>query len=149
MARQFTEFAIEADHFVKDLAVDLGHPDDPDKSRRILKAVLHTIRDRISIQESFQLMAQLPMLLKGLYVENWKYMERPLNYRSGQSLYEALKSSEHLVEPDDFPSQEYAISAVNTVLGKLMHYVSTGEMNDVLSQLPAEVRALINLDTDN
>jgi uncharacterized protein (DUF2267 family) len=145
MARQFTQFAIEADKFVKQLAADLGHAEDLDKSRRILKSVLHTLRDRMSIQESFQLMAQLPTLLKGLYVENWKYSERPLNYRSKQSLFEALKAAEHLTQTDDFPNQQYAVHAVNAVLKNLSQYVSAGEMADVLAQLPTEIRSLVNI----
>ena len=116
MARQFTQFAIEADKFVKQLAADLGHEEDLDKTRRILKSVLHTLGDRMSIQESFQLMAQLPTLLKGLVVENWKYSEHPLIYRSKQSMFEALKAAEHLTQADDFPNPEYAIHAVNSVL---------------------------------
>ena len=144
MARQFTQFAIEADKFVKQLAVDLGHEEDPDKARRILKSVLHTLRDRISIQESFQMMAQLPILLKGLYVENWKYSERPLNYRTKQSMFEALKANEHLTQADDFPNQEYAIYAVNSVLKNLSQYVSAGEMEDVLAQFPSEIRSILS-----
>ena len=145
MAYQFAKFAQEADKFVKSLAKDLGHPEDLEKTRRILKAVLHTLRDRITIQESFQLMAQLPTMLKALYVENWKYSERPLNYRTTQSLLEALRTSEHLNHGDDIPNENYGIFAVNTVLKNLSHYVSQGEMADVLAQLPVEIRSLIEL----
>ena len=146
MAYQFIHFAQEAEKFTKNLAQDLGHPEDMDKVRRILKAVLHTLRDRITIQESFQLMAQLPTLIKGLFVDNWKYSERPLNYRTKKSFLEALRNSEHLTHPDDFPNEEYAIFAVNTVLRNLSHYVSPGEIADMLAQLPAEIRSLVDLE---
>jgi uncharacterized protein (DUF2267 family) len=145
MAQQFIQFAKEAEQFVNHLAQDLGSSQDHDKARRILKAVLHTLRDRITIQESFQLMAQLPMLIKAMYVENWKYSEHPLNYRSKQSLFETLRDSEHLVRPDDFPNEDYAIFAVNTVLKNLSHYVSPGEISDVLAQLPPELRSLVDI----
>ena len=145
MAYQFIQFAQEADKFIKHLAQDLDHPQDTEKARRILKAVLHTLRERITIQESFQLMAQLPTLIKALYVENWKYSDRHLNYRTKQSLFEALKASEHLSRPDDFPNENYAIFAVKAVLKNLSHYVTPGEMADVLAQLPSDIRSLVDI----
>ena len=42
-----------------------------DKAYRITRAVLHSIRNQISIDESFQWLAQMPMLWKGMYVDGW------------------------------------------------------------------------------
>lgn len=39
---------------------------------RIIRSVLHALRNRLSHQESFQLIAQLPMALKAVYVDGWK-----------------------------------------------------------------------------
>ena len=145
MARDFKHYAEEAQKFVKILAVDLGCPQDIDKTKRILKAVLHTIRDRIIIAESFQLLAQLPMLIKGLYVENWKYAEQPSNFRTKKSLLQALIDSEHLSKSDDFPNEAFAIFALNMVLKNLSRYVSPGEMQDVVAEFPNEIKEIIDL----
>ncbi len=145
MAQNFNNYAREAQKFVENLAVDLGSPEDINKAKRILKAVLHTIRDRIIIAESFQLMAQLPTIIKGIYAENWKYSERPQKYKTKESLLQALIKSEHLIVSEDFPNEEYAVFAINMVFKNLSSYVSMGELEDVLAQLPPEINKLIDL----
>lgn len=147
MAQQFANYALEAQKFVGSLAVDLGCTEDHDKARRILKTVLHTLRDRITIAESFQLIAQLPTLIKGMYVENWKYSEQPLKFRTTKSMLDALVKSQHLNRSDDFPNETFAVFAVNMVLKNLSHYVSKGELEDVLAQLPEEIRSVIDFKT--
>lgn len=147
MAQDFKKYAEDAQRFVENLARDLGIPDDHQKARRILKAVLHTIRDRIMLAESFQLMAQLPTILKGIYVEDWKYSEKPLKFRSKQTMLQELIRSEHLAQPDDFPHEDFAVFAVNMVFKNLSHYVSQGELEDVIGQLPSEIRETITLQT--
>jgi uncharacterized protein (DUF2267 family) len=42
-----------------------------DKAFRITRSILHSIRNQISIDESFHLMSQMPMLWKGMYVDGW------------------------------------------------------------------------------
>lgn len=42
-----------------------------DKAFRITRSILHSIRNQISIDESFQWMSQMPMLWKGMYVDGW------------------------------------------------------------------------------
>src|ERR1700716_965562 len=38
---------------------------------RALRAILHALRDRLTVDEVAQLAAQLPMLIRGLYYEGW------------------------------------------------------------------------------
>ncbi len=52
------------------LATELGHPEEKERVLKIWRAVMHTIRDRIHLGESFQVIAALPMILKGIYVED-------------------------------------------------------------------------------
>jgi uncharacterized protein (DUF2267 family) len=43
----------------------------PEKAFRITRAVLHAIRNQISLEESFQWMSQMPIIWKGMYVDGW------------------------------------------------------------------------------
>src|SRR5207253_965740 len=43
-----------------------------------LRAVLQTLRDRLSLEQSAHLSAQLPMLLRGLFFEGWKPAPTPV-----------------------------------------------------------------------
>lgn len=37
-----------------------------------LRATLHALRDRLTVDEAAQLAAQLPLLVRGIYYENWR-----------------------------------------------------------------------------
>ena len=41
------------------------------RSYNALRAVLHAVRDRLTVEEAAQLSAQLPMLVRGIYFEGW------------------------------------------------------------------------------
>lgn len=66
MSLDFEKNARKGNEFVRRLAEELGAP--LDKAGRIIGAVFHALRNRLSHEESFQLLAQLPVSLKSVYV---------------------------------------------------------------------------------
>src|SRR5262245_21587032 len=46
-----------------------------------LRATLHALRDRLSIEVVAQLGAQLPMLVRGFYYEGWNPTNKPVHVR--------------------------------------------------------------------
>ena len=75
MAIQFNKHAEEANLFIKELAKTLGQPNEFGRTGILLQSVMHTLRECISVKASIDLIDELPMFLKGLYVDNWKYGE--------------------------------------------------------------------------
>jgi uncharacterized protein (DUF2267 family) len=71
MALDFEKYAAKGNEFVRLVAEDLqvSH----DRAGRIIRAVFHALRNRLNHEESFQLLAQLPMVLKGVYVDGWHF----------------------------------------------------------------------------
>lgn len=88
----FETFAQQAHEYINDLAQELGHPEEKNRVLIIWRSVMHTVRDRIHLGESFQIIDPLPMIFKGIYVQNWKYPERPpLDYETIEEMKNQVK----------------------------------------------------------
>ena len=68
---KFQGYAANADQFVAELAEELGLAEDVRRAERILRSVLHGLRERLSVQASARLVAHLPMMIKAVYVDGW------------------------------------------------------------------------------
>ena len=55
------------------------------------KAVLHAVRDRLPIEESAKFSAQLPLVLKGVYYEQYDPTGKPLNIRSREEFLDLVR----------------------------------------------------------
>ena len=45
-----------------------------------MRATLHALRDRLTVEEAAQFAAQLPMLIRGFYYEGWNPTDKPVRY---------------------------------------------------------------------
>jgi hypothetical protein len=52
------------------------------RAYRLLKTVLHSLRDWLQLNEAVDLGAQLPTLLRGAYYEQWRPSTTPVRIRS-------------------------------------------------------------------
>src|ERR1700704_3650162 len=85
-----------------------------------LRATLHALRDRLTIEEVAQLAAQLPMLIRGFYYEGWDPTGKPTKERH---LDEFLARIQREMERYDVDPEEVA-RAVFLVVG---NRISEGE----------------------
>ena len=110
----------------------------PDKHKvyLALRATLHALRDRLTVEEVAHLGAQLPMLIRGFYYEGWDPTDKPLKQRHKEQF---LARIEQQFNDDDSIDPEVVARAVFFVLE---HRVSEGEIEDVKQILPAEIRDL-------
>lgn len=139
MSLNFESYAKDGRDFIKHVAVELKIMD-TNRAGRITRCVLHALRNRITVEESFQLMAQLPMAIKAVYVDGWKVSA---SYRRIKDLGDFLAE---IIKEDgssswrDFSSLEDAQNAAWGVFKVLTFYVSPGEIKNVLGVLPEEIR---------
>ncbi len=121
--------------WLEELAVELGL-EDRRQAYHVFRAVLHALRDRLTVEEAVDLAAQLPMLIRGLYYEGWTPKNKPIKERKREEFLEhiaaVLRDS-----PGVYP-EEVAWG----VFKVLERHVSAGEIGDVKAILPAEIRAL-------
>jgi uncharacterized protein (DUF2267 family) len=109
---------------------------DRHKAYMALKVTLHALRDRLSIEEAAQLGAQLPMIVRGLYYEGW----RPGGKLDRTSSWETFMKPVYLaICQDGSWTPEEVVSSVFDVLSR---HVSGGEVDDVIGQLPRDIRSL-------
>jgi uncharacterized protein (DUF2267 family) len=106
------------------------------QSYAALRTVLHALRDRLTVEEAAQLGAQLPMLVRGIYYENWDPTDVPVKMDREEFLarirrefqYDVKGGMEHLVQ---------------TVLSALRLYVTEGEWEDIKSSMPKDLAGVL------
>jgi uncharacterized protein (DUF2267 family) len=129
--------SVEKTHiWLNELAAELG-TEDRKYAYRILRAVLHAVRDRLTVDETAQLAAQLPELIRGIYYEGWDPSRVPATYHDNKPFLDRIAAEASLAGESE---ASYAAAAVIDVI---RHHVSAGELEHVLHMLPAQVRAIV------
>jgi uncharacterized protein (DUF2267 family) len=121
--------------WINDLDERLGWKN-KSRSFRLLKSVLHALRDWLTINEAVDLAAQLPVLLRGAYYEQWRPSTVPVKKRSRADFLARVEHS-FLADPLVDPAQ--AVMAVFELLSKK---ITKGEIDDVRHALPQDLRNL-------
>jgi uncharacterized protein (DUF2267 family) len=104
---------------------------------RILKAFLQVLRDELTLDEAAHLAAQLPLVLRGAFYEGFDPSSQPAKLRQRERFLELLAERARL---DGTGEAQRAAQAAATVLRR---HVTEGELDDVLAQLPSEVRQVL------
>jgi uncharacterized protein (DUF2267 family) len=131
------DHSVEQAHiWLNELAAELGSGDHQ-YAYRVLRAVLHAVRDRLMVDEAAQLAAQLPELIRGIYYQGWDPSRTPARYHDSKPFLDRI-ASEALLAGDSEAS--YAAEAVIDVVRK---HISAGEVEHVLHMLPPHVRAVV------
>jgi uncharacterized protein (DUF2267 family) len=128
--------ARKANEWVEDLTRELDGADEA-LAWRVLRAYLQVLRDRLTIDEAAQLAAQLPHLLRGVLYESFDPGHQPEKIRNRDAFLARLADRANL---SDTPQVAVAAAAATRVLRR---HVSAGEIDDVLAQLPKEIRELL------
>lgn len=137
----FEKFAQDAHEYVNELAQNLGHPDEKERVLIIWRAVMHNIRDRIHLGESFQIIAPLPMIFKGIYVEDWKFSERPpKDFETIEEMKNDVKQMQQQYGEQDFPWSKSTEEIMSITLNSLKRFMSEGQLEHVKGQMPKEVK---------
>jgi uncharacterized protein (DUF2267 family) len=101
-----------------------------------MRAVLHAVRDRLTVEEAAQLSAQLPMLIRGIYFEGWDPSRVPMKTHRDEFLARIRK---------EFPYE--APGGIERLFDKvvqaLRRHITEGEWEDVRANLPKDVVAVL------
>ena len=122
---------------LKHIEESYGWPKDlRNQSYSGLRAVLHTLRDRLTVEETAHLSAQLPMLIRGIYFEGWDPTKVPVKMHRDDFLqrvrqefsYEVPGGTERLVD---------------VVIEAVRRHITEGEWQNVRASLPKDLVAVL------
>ncbi len=142
MSLNFQKYAQEGQSFINDLAKELGHPEEVARTGIVLRAVLHTLRERITISESFHLLSQLPMFLKAIYVDKWKFSEKPLDIKTKEEFIAEVERHQQQYGEMEFSWSKSTEEIIQIVLSSLGKYISEGEYEDIIAQMPENIKEI-------
>ncbi len=120
--------------WLKDLMEILGCTD-RQEAYAALRATLHALRDRLTIVETAQLAAQLPMLIRGFYYEGWDPTGKAVKERHRDEFLARIQRELARYEMDPEP-------VARAVFLVMANRISEGEIEDVEHVLPREIRDL-------
>lgn len=124
--------------WLNDLAAELGRPGDQQYAYRVLRGFLHTLRDRLPVNETAQLAAQLPELLRGVYYEGWRPSTTPQDYHDLDTFLDRVAAQSLLAGETE---ASYAAEAAARVLAR---HVSAGEVDKVRLVLPRDIATFLS-----
>ena len=133
----FSSTVDKTNRVLREIEQEYGWPEERrNQSYAALRAVLHALRDRLTIDETAHFAAQLPMLIRGLYYSGWDPGRVPQKMSKDEFLqrirrefgYDVEGGMEHLVQ---------------TVVHSLRRYVTEGEWEDIKASLPRNLTSVL------
>lgn len=125
----------QAQEWLKEVRNNAGLADETE-ALAVLRAVMHQLRDRLSVEETAQLAAELPMLIRGIFYEGWQPAHVPdKSIRTRQDFIDGVGLRLR-------PYQHDPETMVRIVFMILAHHLDPGEISDVIGQLPDSQKEL-------
>jgi len=124
--------------WIRDVALELGE-ESRQHAYAALRATLHTLRDRLTLEQSAHFSAQLPLVLRGTYFEGWKPLQTPLRIRTTDEFLDVMRF--HL--PDVTPeAREHCDEAARAALCVITQRIDPSIMNKIRDSFPKQLREL-------
>ncbi|WP_315918245.1 DUF2267 domain-containing protein [Mesorhizobium sp. SP-1A] len=120
--------------WLKEIMDDLGS--DRQMAWHALGVVLRTLRDRLPPELGANLAAELPLLVRGAYYDQYKPSDGPNRDRSVEKFLDPVADGLAATRPVD------AGDAARAVFKTLVHHVDLGQSAKVRDALPKDIQTL-------
>lgn len=130
-AHLFDKALSKTRQWLKDIEQELGMTN-PNEAYRALRAVLHTMRDRLPVKECAEFSAQLPIMIIGLYYSGWTPVGKPEKLRSMDEFLEKVR--------EQLPQGTDPLRVTRGIIRVLERHVTPGELKDVRRNFPEKLR---------
>ena len=139
MILEFEKYAHEGNHFVNEVAHQLGS--DRGKAARITQVVLHALRDRLPVNEAIHVAQGLPMALKGIWIDQYEVGRVPIVLRNKNDFLMFIWNK--LSNPNEFDSTDEIAEGFRAVYTILLQHLSPGQVERLNSSLHSEILELL------
>lgn len=139
----FENYIAKANGFLKDIAIEIGEPENKAKAGRVLRAVLYALRDRFTAEESIHFVAHLPILIKGIYVDGWHLTRLGEHTNCLSTLLMDVKSYGFNGKNGDFSNDDKSLAMIRAVLRVLKRYIRDGEIHHLKVLMPEQIKDVI------
>jgi uncharacterized protein (DUF2267 family) len=102
----------------------------------VLGTVLRIVRDRVPLGLAAHLGAQLPLIIRGAYYDQWQPSQEPKKWRTAEEFLVLIVAGLRDIEP--VPPAE----AAEAVFQVLNHFVDPGQVQNIKDAMPSEVKDL-------
>jgi uncharacterized protein (DUF2267 family) len=102
---------------------------------KVLSVVLHKIRDRVPVELAAHLGAELPLLVRGVYYDQFEPAKQPSGCRN---------LDEFVAEVGEWLADTRPVNvldAVHAVFGVLSRHIPAGQVHKIQEALPKDIRA--------
>lgn len=123
-----------AQTWVGDVAAEFD-TEDREFAYRVLRAWLHTLRDRLTVDAGAHFAAQLPDLIRGVYYAGWDPGAVPHKYDAKEFLLRFAR------EANITPGEAERAAAAATAVARL--HLPSAQIAKVLGQLPEDIRVVL------
>ena len=112
--------------------------EDKQRAYRLLRAVLHTLRDHLTPDAAAKVSAQMPTMIRGIFYEGWNPSDPPERSRS-LAAFLAVVGQEFRDDPLREPMAE-----VGAVFDTLSAHISAGEMENLRRTFSDDIGVLFD-----
>lgn len=123
--------------WLNDLMEELGW-EDRHRAYLGLRLTLQALRDSLSVNESAQLAAQLPMLVRGIFFEGWHPAHKPVKERERDAFLKRVHDGFRQMPTDEPIDAEAVVHAVFGLLSRRLSDSGRGARHS----LPKSLRSL-------
>lgn len=129
------DHALQAAHiWVNEVAKEFD-TDDREFAYGVLRAWLHTLRDRLTVEASAQFAAQLPDLIRGVFYAGWNPNAVPDKYDA--EVYAVRFAKEACIAVNDVGKAAAATTAA------VSRHLPAAQVHKALDHLPVDIRSLL------
>jgi len=137
----FEEYASEGNRIIHEVALELGT--DRNRAARILRVVLHAIRDRIPPDDAIEFAQGLPMALKGVFIDGYDISKTPIRIRSREKFIDFIYSKGEPTSAVDFPDRNAVAHALQGVFTVLQPNMDFGQVQQIKNLMNTDLVDLI------